>query len=149
MKKIMISTALICFGIFAVPAQGADLTLDIEGTCNAKGKILLSVFDSKVAFEDQSTTKAYSNLELPAKTAFQRVTFHHVPDGDYAVSVLHDQNDNAVLDMKGVMPREGYGFSNGVGENTAPDFEEASVRIDDKGVTMDLTFTYHLKNNCK
>jgi uncharacterized protein (DUF2141 family) len=37
--------------------------------------------------------------------------FTSVPSGDYALTVLHDENENFRADMMLGMPREGFGFS--------------------------------------
>jgi uncharacterized protein (DUF2141 family) len=48
-----------------------------------------------------------SVLASQAKT----LVFRHVPEGRYAVSIVHDQNGNGKLDTFAGIPREGFGFS--------------------------------------
>ncbi len=54
--------------------------------------------------------------------------FHHVPFGFYAVSVFHDENANAKLDVNIFGPIERYGFSNGArGIIGPPSFDKAKA----------------------
>ncbi len=40
------------------------------------------------------------------------IRFTGVKPGDYAIALLHDENDNGKADRTlGMIPREGYGFS--------------------------------------
>ena len=39
------------------------------------------------------------------------IRFDALPRGDYALAVIHDENDNARLDTFAGIPREGFGFS--------------------------------------
>jgi uncharacterized protein (DUF2141 family) len=39
------------------------------------------------------------------------MTFAALPTGDYAIAVIHDENDNHKLDTLLGIPREGFGFS--------------------------------------
>ena len=39
------------------------------------------------------------------------IRFDALPRGDYAVAVIHDENNNAKLDTFAGIPREGFGFS--------------------------------------
>jgi uncharacterized protein (DUF2141 family) len=49
------------------------------------------------------------------------VIFTNVPDGDYAVSCFHDEDDNGKLNMfMGMMPTEDYGTSNNAPANFGP-----------------------------
>ncbi|WP_231370315.1 DUF2141 domain-containing protein [Sphingomonas phyllosphaerae] len=39
------------------------------------------------------------------------IRFTALPRGDYAVAVIHDENDNKKLDTFAGIPKEGFGFS--------------------------------------
>ena len=149
MKNIkLITTSLMVTTLSATTVFGADLTLKIAPPCNDEGKVFLSLFDDKDAFENQHDIKAVANFELRASTVESKITIHDLKKGRYAVSVLHDQNENELLDMKGIMPQEGYAFSNGVGKNTLPDFKEAAIDLRHDDLTIPLRFTYHSSKNC-
>jgi uncharacterized protein (DUF2141 family) len=63
------------------------------------------------------------------------VKFENVRDGDYAISVIHDANENGELDKTKLgIPREGFAFSNNVmGKKGPPTYQKA--RFDVKGTT--------------
>ena len=58
------------------------------------------------------------------------ITFSDLPDGEYAIKLFHDENDNKKLDfnMLGI-PKESYGFSNNVGQFGQPDYKEAKFTV--------------------
>ena len=60
-----------------------------------------------------------------------QVTFSDIKPGNYAVSVLHDENQNKDLDLNKLgIPKEGYGFSNNVmGVIGPPSFRKARFRV--------------------
>lgn len=67
------------------------------------------------------TSSAIQNMESVAE-------FHNVPFGFYAVSVFHDENANAKLDLGLFGPTELWGFSNGVrGLLGPPSFDKAKT----------------------
>lgn len=65
--------------------------------------------------------------------------------GDYALSILHDENDNARVDMLLGIPREGVGFS----QNPAlhfgpPSFRAARFHVGTGNVTEQVRMKYFL-----
>jgi uncharacterized protein (DUF2141 family) len=66
---------------------------------------------------------------VPAGTS--NTSFDGLPRGDYAVAVIHDENNNAKLDTVLGIPREGFGFSrNPPIHFGAPRFAAARFTID-------------------
>ncbi len=49
-----------------------------------------------------------------------KLRFEGLPQGGYAVAVIHDENGNNKLDTLAGIPREGYGFSNDAPVRFAP-----------------------------
>ena len=69
--------------------------------------------------------------------------FTGVPSGDYALTVLHDENGNSRADMMLGIPREGFGFS----ENPRirfgpPKFEAARFHVGPGEVTKNIAIKY-------
>jgi uncharacterized protein (DUF2141 family) len=66
-----------------------------------------------------------------------------LPEGEYAISLYHDVNDNNTLDtgLFGI-PTEGYGFSNNVkGLMGAPSFEKSKFSLtEDRIMRINLVF---------
>ena len=87
------------------------LTLVIHQLRNQKGKVCVALFENEAGFP-QDDTQAIRNdcfaiTELPMSVDFE------VPYGSYAVSLLHDENQDGELNTNMIgIPQEGIGFSN-------------------------------------
>ena len=111
----------------AVVAQQVTLTVVVKGVKDAQGKVSVALY---------STEKDFMKSRLAGKTTLAKegdvqVVFENIPQGSYAVSVMHDENQNDKLDsnMMGI-PKEGYGFSNdAVGTFGPPSFEKAKFQL--------------------
>jgi len=77
-----------------------------------------------------------------------QITFADIKLGNYAVSVLHDENQNKDLDtnMLGI-PKEGYGFSNNVtGVIGPPSFRKARFHVPARGSSITINMKYRKGN---
>ncbi len=93
---------------FTFQAQNT-LEVTITGFSNNHGKAVVGLYDSENDFLNKSFQSQQALIENNQVT----VTFTNVPDGDYAISMFHDENDNDELDMfMGFYPKETYGCSN-------------------------------------
>ena len=109
-------------------AQG-NLTVNIENIENNNGDILVGLYDSLARFPRKVSTGKV--IKVTGKE--MQVRFSDVKPGNYAVSVLHDENQNKDLDQ-GMLgkPKEGYGFSNNVmGLIGPPSFKKARFHVPD------------------
>lgn len=131
----MISRTLlsIAIGLFACsPAHAADLTITVTDIRSVQGSVALSVVDSAAAWSGQA--KAVKRQMQPIQGTEIVFRFTDLPPGDYAVSVMHDENGNGKLDSNFMgMPTEGYGFSNNPKVLRKPTFEEARFQLGAKG----------------
>jgi uncharacterized protein (DUF2141 family) len=93
----------------ATPSQ--KLTLLINGLRSEDGVVCVSLFSSEDGFP-RDGTKAIRNSCVPITDTPLAVSFD-VPYGNYAVSLLHDENQDGRLNTGFLgIPREGIGFSN-------------------------------------
>ncbi len=62
--------------------------------------------------------------------------FADIPEGEYSISVFHDENKNGEIDKNSFgIPKESYGFSNNImGMFGPPSFEEAKFKVSKEGV---------------
>ncbi|KXK35986.1 MAG: hypothetical protein UZ06_CHB003000174 [Chlorobi bacterium OLB6] len=70
-------------------------------------------------------------------------TFTDLPEGTYAVSVLHDENNNGKIDKKFIVPKEGIGFSRitSIGLTNRPNFKKASFQLTgNKKITIHIIY---------
>jgi uncharacterized protein (DUF2141 family) len=119
-------------------AQAADLRVDVAGLANARGTVMVAVFDSAGHFLKQPLRTA----AVAAQAGKVQLLISDLAPGDYAVSLFQDENGNGKLDKNLVgMPIEPYGFSNDAPSNDGPPgFEQARVHVGAAGnvVTVSL-----------
>ena len=127
MKNLTIST-LLMIGLLSTTNLIAQdkLEVTIKNIKESKGLIRVSLFNNENDFLKQAleskTVKASNEV---------KVVFDNLKPGEYAVSVIHDVNENKELD-KGFMgiPQEPYGFSNDArGKFGPPSYEESKLIV--------------------
>jgi uncharacterized protein (DUF2141 family) len=121
----------------AQDAETVTLKVQVEGTISDKGSIVLNVYNSKGSW----LSKEFSSLKIDVTQDDSRTfVIEGLPAGEYAISVMHDVNNNNELDMGQMGPEESYGFSNGArGQYGPPPFEDAAITVDsDKTITVQI-----------
>ncbi len=75
--------------------------------------------------------KEFKTLETTIQNGVATVTFTDVPDGIYAISSYHDEDNNGQLNMRmGIIPAEDYGCSNNArGFFGPPKWEDAQFEV--------------------
>jgi uncharacterized protein (DUF2141 family) len=132
----------------SLTAQTKDtgtLTVRVSGARNTKGKIGVTLFQNVQGFPDDSSKAIrQESVEIDPKTMSAQVTFKDLPQGVYAVSVLHDENSNGKMDKNLVgIPKEGYGASNNPKKKRrAPTFDEAKFSLNAPEQTIEITLIY-------
>lgn len=117
LHSVMISAILILqfFSVeMADAAQEEGLEVVVEGVRATQGEVGIAVFNNKKGFPVQ-IEHAYATEWIPLKEDQKSVTalFDALPPGEYAISVMHDENGNRKLETSMVgFPKEGVGFSN-------------------------------------
>ncbi len=96
-------------------AAAADMPhsveLEIQGLRNAKGFILVCLTANPNGFPDCSKDSGAVRLRVPASQATSGIQLNAPKSGNYAISVIHDENGNGKLDTALMIPKEGFGFS--------------------------------------
>ncbi len=111
------------------------LTVVVTHTLPAIGQVKVSLFNSKSTFLKSPLIKKQTQAAPGGKTI---LSFDNLPAGDYAVSVVHDQDADGKLDRNFIgKPREPFGFSNNVHVKFAPPpFDKAKFTVDDQDQTI-------------
>lgn len=121
--------------------NAAELTVIIESD-TAEGNIGCALFTNPKGFPMDATGAIQKfSQNTPTGTEF---VFSNLKSGQYAVSVMNDQNGNKILDknLLGV-PKEAWGVSNNIRPTLrTPKFEEAAFNIDEKN---DLTLKIRIQ----
>jgi len=123
----------------------SNLTVKITGIRNAKGRINIALFrDGKGFPTDIASAVAGQSVEIDPKTLSATVVFKNLPQGDYAASVLHDENLTGKMDFDAQgIPQEGYGISNNPDTTQGPPTpEEAKFAVNQAESAIEIKMTY-------
>lgn len=130
MKNALILTSVLAFSAITGPALAApaDLKVEVHGIKQVKGEILVAVFDKK----EKWLRDAIVRKSVDAKLGAVELVFTNLPEGEYAISVLHDANSNGVMDANAIgIPTEAYGFSNDASGTFGPaSFADAKFKLE-------------------
>lgn len=125
MKTIL--TIIIIFSTpFVLQAQNT-VEVYISGFENNMGKAMIGLYNSENDFLKKEFKSALSEILNENATTM----FTNLPDGKYAVSVFHDEdNDNEFDMLLGFIPQEDYGNSNNIPPRFGPPkWEDAKFEI--------------------
>ena len=125
------------------PPTTATISVNVGTFRNQKGVLGCRLFRSPTGFPETSTGTVEKRAAITGATA--RCDFTDVPPGVYAVSAMHDENDNRKLD-KGFfgIPTEGYGVSNNhTHAMSAPTWDESKFVVEaGKNVGLGIGLRY-------
>jgi len=129
---------ILCSFIFLYSYQ---LTI-ISNTKNSNGIAIISVYNTPNSIPDKNLNNYYKQkivkiINNKIKTSF------NLPQGIYAINIIHDENSNHTIDMGFMLPKEGIGFSNFNTINlfNKPNFKQASFKLD-KNKTIKIKIIY-------
>jgi uncharacterized protein (DUF2141 family) len=129
MKKIFLMALIIFSGISTSNAQEEtyNLTVNISGLSSNKGALLVGVFNKKKDF----LKKEFKGTNAKIKNKESVVIFKNLPTGVYAVSFVHDENNNQKLDTNFFgIPKEDFGCSNNAkGFMGPPKYKDAKFHL--------------------
>jgi uncharacterized protein (DUF2141 family) len=109
----------------SLPSGNGKLILDLSGLRNDKGDVFVSLFAGRKGFPDDVDAAVVNRHQLISGRQC-RIEIEDLPYGNYAVSVLHDENLNGKMEasMLGI-PKEGFGFSgNPKSKLGPPDYDD-------------------------
>ena len=129
MKKLTIIIGLLVAAQIVFSQDKVDLTLEVEGILDNTGLLKVNVFNSKDTYLKESVQSVSFDLEAAEGSQF---VLEGLPKGEYAVSVVHDENKNGQLDFGAMGPVEGYGFSNNPPATFGPaSYEDAKLEVEE------------------
>lgn len=90
------------------------IKVNIYNLRNNKGHVLISLFKDGNGYPDKPE-KAFKIDKATISNNKAEFFFKELPPGNYAIAILHDQNDDQKMNTNFFgLPKEGYGFSNNV-----------------------------------
>ena len=130
--------AALAASLLATPlASAANLTINVENIAQAKGTIMLGLFDEATYNGDGAVTGASLKVEGASVVA----EFEGLEPGEYAVRLYHDVNDDGEMNTNPFgMPTEPYAFSNDAKGRFGPaKWEAAKFVVEADGTTHTIT----------
>ncbi|MFG6687520.1 DUF2141 domain-containing protein [Mariniflexile sp. HNIBRBA6329] len=139
MKNLIKITCLSLFSVIALNAQESnqnDITVVISNIKSNNGKVFAALYNSESTFLGKGIKGNIENIENNSCT----VTFKNIPNGTYAVSMFHDENDNNKMDTNFMgIPKEDYGCSNNAkGFMGPPKWEDAKFEIKNESIIQHI-----------
>ncbi|MGB5819586.1 MAG: DUF2141 domain-containing protein [Saonia sp.] len=139
MKTLGLILGLFFTGLVAnaQTAEGVTVTVTIENILNENGKILVALHTSETFMKG----KGVDNFETDAKKGAITLTFENVAPGTYAISTIHDENNNRRMDFDpSGMPGESYGMSGNEMAMGPPSFVDAQFEVTDEDLEFNIRF---------
>ncbi len=127
--------------LLATPALAADIDVTISGINSTSGRIMCRVFNERSGFPIRG---ALQTVHGAIAEGTSRCRFSDLPEGRYAIAVLHDANSNDKLDKSFIgLPTEGLAFSEtGKPAFGVPSFSSAAFRLGADGSRLSLRMSY-------
>lgn len=125
MKTLALVISMTLTTLFSFAQDSYTITVSVDNVLNNKGHVLVGLHTEDTFMKG----KAPKNAKAEIKDGKISVTFENVEPGNYAVMVLHDENDNERMDMEGGMPKESYGMSNNPMLYGPPTFADAKFEL--------------------
>jgi uncharacterized protein (DUF2141 family) len=117
--------------------------MDVCGLRNSEGTVQFALYNREDAFPDEHYKKYFKKLTGKIVNGTSTITFKNLPEGKYAVNILHDENNDGKIKKGIILPKEGIGFSNyeSIGFSNRPSFTKASfIVLKDKMIKVNLIY---------
>ena len=121
---------------------GCPVHIQVDGFRNTKGQLGVNVFRTADGWPEDNSKAVFHN-GFPIEGDRAGADFN-LPEGRYAIVVLHDENRNHKLDRNFIgIPKEGFGFANNsrVGLS-APAFDAARLTVTCPSTSVSIHLIY-------
>jgi uncharacterized protein (DUF2141 family) len=126
--------SILCFLSTVATAQNDSysLVITVEGLRNSEGVIQYSLYNKDGTIPDEKYKNFYLQATSPIVNKTATYSFDDLPVGNYAINILHDENQDGKIKKGFVLPIEGIGFSNfnSIGLRNKPSFKKAQLLLD-------------------
>jgi uncharacterized protein (DUF2141 family) len=116
--------------------DGNNISVTISNLSSDQGKVFVGLYDSDKHF----LIKTYRGIISKIDNNSCKVVFKNIPDGIYAISLFHDENDNGKMD-KGLwgIPKEDHGCSNNAKSAMGPPkWKDAKFELKGKSINQHI-----------
>ena len=120
-----------------------ELSVDVSNLRSHKGMVRVCLTADPDNFPACIDDAQAVTRSIPASAT--SIRFDGLARGDYAVAVIHDENNNKKLDTFAGIPREGFGFSRNPAIGFGPPrFAAARFTLTSDAETQQVTMRYLL-----
>jgi uncharacterized protein (DUF2141 family) len=137
MKTLLITFALSLISTlgFSQDTKGQTITVTVENVKSNTRKVSLSLHTKDTFMKGPGIQNTESKIENGKAT----VTFTNVVSGEYAIMVLHDENENNRMDFNANgMPQESYATSNNPESFGPPQYNDSKFNIADEAIDLKI-----------
>lgn len=129
----------------ATPASAGSVTITVTDVRSNAGVVRACMTTVKSIFPRCARDPNSHRTVVPAGRSVT-IRFDNVEPGEYAIALLHDENNNGKADrVLGMAPREGYGFSRDAPVRMAPpDWDDAVLTIGTASQRLTIQMRYFL-----
>jgi len=109
-----------------------SLTINVNELRNSNGVVLFILYNKEGSIPDKHQTKYFKKQSNIISTGASSITFNNLSEGNYAVNIIHDENNNGEIDKGFILPKEGIGFSKyqSINLRNRPSFSKASFKLE-------------------
>ena len=145
-SQAILLLASMCFMPVVVSGQSAALTIEITNIRFEKGWIRIGLYNHPDQFP-VNPSRTFDFKKTTLKEGMMEIILDDILPGNYAISLLYDENGNDQMDYKLIkIPREGYGFSNNMKPGLKhPPFDHCSFRIPEGQSRIRIEIQYSRK----
>lgn len=131
---LLVSICTLSFG------QSGSITITVNKIKEVKGSILVGLYTTEKNFLKKPSYGRAAKVNGSEVT----IVFDNLPAGDYAVSIIHDENDNKEFDRTKIgFPKEGYCFGNNAHAKFGPPkYRDVKVSLKDEPINQTLSMVY-------
>jgi uncharacterized protein (DUF2141 family) len=132
-KAPLLALAGLAAALAAAPAQAGEVVITVTDLRSTKGVVRACMTTRADIFPKCIKDPGAYRTVVPASGKVE-IRFTGVKPGEYAIALLHDENDNGKADRAmGMMPTEGYGFSRDAPVKMAPPKFKDAVFVQGEG----------------
>jgi len=138
MKTIVVLIAMLLGTLMHGQAEkNGNIDATVPNITGTEGSVKFGLYTAETFMKAEPNFSAEGEI----KDGKSSVTFENVPEGTYAILVMHDKNDNNQMDFDtNGMPLEQYGSSGNSMSYGPPVWEESKFEFDGTSKELEIRF---------
>lgn len=121
---------------FAQADNTNEIIVTISNLSSNKGQVLVGLYNTEESF----LGNGFKHFKTKIENNSCKVVFKNIPNGTYAVSFYHDENENNKMDTNFIgIPKEDYGCSNNAkGFMGPPKWKDAKFEVKNQSIKQHI-----------